>query len=1018
MRDRSFLVVTTCFFLSGVAALVYETAWTREFSFVFGTSDVAVATVLAAYMAGLAGGAAIGGRIAHRTRRPLALYGLLELGIAIAALLVPTALYLATQLLIAIFGGQSGFHETNPLAISIFYLVVTFAIVMVPTAFMGATLPLLSRHAVRHDLDIGPRIGALYAVNTAGAVVGTLFAAFVLLPALGIRQTVHVAVAINALVFVVAIYLVRIARLDDDVRAEPEAQTQDATRPFHFILPLMLLSGALSFTYEVLWVRLLSQLLGGSIYAFATMLASFLLGIALGSAAASRLAQTAGRALRGFVWAQIGIAVLCAAAFSLIDYAPALTRLLALDSPLVLDVTTAVLVLLPSAVCIGATFPFAVRIVARNAQDAGPATARVYSWNTIGAIVGSIGAAFVLLPELGFRGTILLGLTLNLAIAALASLLGGRSRRALALPACAWVVLLAVLPGEPWQILRTSPFSRNAPPKSGRVDFYEVGRGATVLLTTHSPARWRMSTNGLPESMISSPADPPITLKPAVMLGNLGPMLRPEARSMLVVGLGGGVTVEHIPRNIDRIDVIEIEDEVIAANRWLRPHRAMDPLSDPRVHVHRGDARSTLQLNDQRFDVIAAQASHPWTGGASHLYTSEFFSLVADHLHDEGVFVQWVGHLFVDVDLLKNLVATLLERFRYVHVYSGVLFVASNSPIPPAPDLERLRDLDPEISQRTGLYTPEQFATHLRMDTETSRRFAAGAERTSDDRNLLQMRSPMITRGDAKARSKRLRDILDAFSAFDPLAKYAAQGLLDPVALFGHLHTAGQARRATTLLETIEQPRDRDTVRLLYGSTRSSPSELETHLQSAPDDDRVRAKLLKQRLANTSPDKPIGAPAPGLTWNAFERAVIRATRAAGTTGGTAAAPFEPVLREIPPTHPLYLNAVHLRTSWRIGSRNPERLAEALAIADEAYLVRQKDALLLLRAQVGQAMNDPLVTLASLARVEETGRSSNQALQDRIRALLRQTDAEGDLAAWRDRLLHNKFRKKPANSASR
>jgi spermidine synthase len=1009
MRDRSFIVVAVCFFLSGFAALIYETAWTREFSFVFGTSELAVATVLAAYMAGLAGGAAVGGRIAARTHRPLALYGLLELGIGIAALLVPLALWGATQLLIALFGQQSQFGETNPMAISTFYLVATFVIVMVPTSFMGATLPLLSRQVVHHDAEIGPRIGALYAINTAGAVAGTLTAAFALLPTLGIRGTIYVAVAANGLVFLIAMMLVRntvVATTPESSREADAAESRSAPRKPHFILPLILLSGALSFAYEVLWTRLLSQLLGGSIYAFTTMLASFLLGIALGSAGASRLANSPARALRLFAWAQVGIALLTGAAFGAIDHARTLIQLLESTSALFVDVSLAMMVLLPAAICIGATFPFAVRVLARDAEDAGPASARVYSWNTVGAIAGSIGAAFFLLPELGFRGTIALGITLNLAIGAAALYFDGQKKRLLAIPAGAAVLLGLLLPGEPWQVLRSAPLNRGAPPKPAPIEFYQVGRSATVLLTQDSPTQWKISTNGLPESMISAPGQPPTKMMTAVMLGTIGPLLRPEARSMLLVGLGGGVTLEQIPQHIERIDVIEIEQEVVAANRWLSPQRAVDPLADPRVHLHISDARSALFLSNQKFDVIAAQASHPWTGGASHLYTGEFFELVSDHLSDSGVFVQWVGRVFIDVDLMKTVVATLLDHFMYVQVYRDLLFVASNSPLPEVLDLDRLRELDPGISRRTGLYTREDFATYLLMDASASVAFAQNAERTSDDRNLLQMRSPGVVRFSAAEKSESQREIKDAIAAHDPLRRLVAEYQLDGVELVLGLASQNQPQRARELARQLEKPKDRKTIRLLRTGKAAGA---EWFLKQYPGDARVRALLLRHNLARSAPDY-VSPLLPGDDFRPAERSVIDATLLSQKGGWQGVAALEDRLAALSPTDPLYLEAVMLRAEWRIESENSAQIRAAIEIVDDAFRATRSNRLLLLRSRAALANDDPRTAIASLVRIKLKGtNSSNPGLRNRVRLMLRDIKAEGEIAQWRDRVLRTQFR---------
>jgi spermidine synthase len=1031
MRDRPFLVVASCFFLSGFAALIYETAWIREFSFVFGTSELAVATVLAAYMAGLAGGAAVAGRLAPRIRRPLLVYALLEAGIGLAALLVPIAIAGATSLLVALFGGQREFGQANAVAISAFYLVATFVIVMVPTFFMGATLPLLSRHAVHTDAQIGPRIGALYSINTTGAVAGTLAAAFLLLPALGIRSTVWVGVAINGVVFLIATGLVRISGsirergskdaetiAANDAREVPETSEATGTseaspsgaRRWHFVLPLILVSGALSFAYEVLWTRLLSQLLGGSIYAFTTMLASFLAGIALGSALASRVARSSDRALVLFAWAEVGVAVLTAISFWLIDDSRALIRMLGSESYLAVDVTLSMVVLLPAALCIGATFPLAVRVLARDADDAGSASARVYSWNTVGAIVGSIGAAFVLLPELGFRGTILFGTLANLAIAGVALTLGS-ARRLVVVPLGLALVLVVALPGEPWEVLRSSPLNLDTPPKTGELGFYAVGRGATVLLTKETPVNWRISTNGLPESMIWTPEEVPGRSPTGVLLGAIGAILRPEANSMLMVGLGGGVSLERVPGNIERIDVIELEEEVVAANRWLGSHRDIDPLADPRVRVHVNDARSALFLSDEKFDVIAAQASHPWTGGAAHLYSGEFFELVSRHLHEEGVFVQWVGPDFIDAELFRAIVATLLEHFEYVQIYREVLFVASNAPLPDVVDFEALRTIDPEVSRQLGLYTAEDLAALMLMDSESAARFAEGGGRISDDRNLLQMHSPKIVRSPAVERRKLRKELMKVYKENDPLPRRVASKELDGVALVGSLKEA-QAGRAKWLARKLEDPADRTRLRALglFGSM--GRAELEDYLKAHPEDAEARARALRLDLADEAFQEEESRWRSDRDLSLAERAVLDAEAARRRSDWESLAALDDRLAAISPGTPLYADATTFRVIGRIQSGDPERAEEAIDFVDDLYRIVPSNPLLILRARAAALAGNPRAELASLAQVRLKGPPALvQQWRVQVNALLRQVDVgtEGELADWRNELLTTRFR---------
>src|SRR5258705_5736413 len=252
----TFALLLACFFLSGFSALLYEAAWTREFAFVFGTSELAVVAVLAAYMGGLALGAALAARYAPRIRRPVLAYGVLELGIALWALALPAAIRAVNGLYLGWLGGLDALPETLGIATHAFHLAGAFEVLVPWRALMGATLPLLASYAVTRDEQIGPRVGLLYTANTTGAIAGTVTAAFVLLPALGLRHTVHVGAAVNALVFAAAAALARVA---------PRGATAAPARArgIPWILPAIALSGAVSFGYEVLWFRLLGQMTGG-----------------------------------------------------------------------------------------------------------------------------------------------------------------------------------------------------------------------------------------------------------------------------------------------------------------------------------------------------------------------------------------------------------------------------------------------------------------------------------------------------------------------------------------------------------------------------------------------------------------------------------------------------------------------------------------------------------------------------------------------------------------------------------
>jgi spermidine synthase len=925
MQTR-FALLLACFFLSGFAALVYETAWTRELGFVFGTSELAVAAVLAAYMGGLALGAAAAARLAPRLRRPVLAYGLLELSIAVCALAVPTGIRLVSALYVGLLGGRSALPEGSAPGAALLQLLGAFAVLVPPTALMGATLPLLARHAVRRESEIGSRVGVLYAVNTAGAIAGTLCAAFALMPELGLRRTVYVGVGVNAVVFAAAAALAR--------GAPPPAGAADGrastTAGPGWVLPAVVVSGAVSFVYEVLWTRLLGHLLGASVYAFATMLASFLLGIALGSAGAARLARTPERAARGFAAAQLGTAVAAYVAFALADRLPDLARGVGAGpgSPLASAVVAAA-VLLPMALCIGASFPFAVRLLALRPEHAAAASARVYAGSTLGAIAGSLGAGFVLLPDLGFAGTLAAGVAANLALAALAAL-GARPRRPrLVLAAAAVAVLLVVAPPRtPWTLLRSSPLVSSL--VEGDVAYAAVGRSTTVLLLDQG-ARWRLVSNGLPESTIDRPEAHPVFYV-GRWLGLLPALARPQARDALLVGLGGGLTLGALPSTLERVDVVELEPEIVAANRAISDARGRDPLADPRVRLHLGDARGALRLTDERYDVVVSQPSHPWTAGSSHLYTREFFSLVRARLRPDGVFVQWIGINLVDAGMLRALVATLLDVFPHVEVYQpnpiALLFAASDTTVDAVTGARAALRAAPGDFARYGIHRPEDVAAALVLDDEGARALAKGAMLNTDDHNLLATRASRL--GTTALDPSTLRRMLEPH---DPLT--ARRDGLDRSTLIRRLVAGGFFQRAEALADAGDgAAREAGQGWVALGRVR--PRTAARHFTRAraldPSDGDALAGLLASRRVALARGEPL----PGIAEDELDgplAAVVAGWRLESRGDWVALSALDADLARLRPGAALFEAAARLRVEWRIAAGAATAAAEALAIAD-------------------------------------------------------------------------------------
>ena len=951
--DRAmFAGVAVCFVLSGFAALLYQTAWMRQLSTVFGTSELAVATVLAAYMAGLAFGAAVAARYVDRIRNPILVYGILEAAIALSAMAVPYLLELAGGIYATVFGGHPEPPDASGAGQSLYYLAASFAVLVLPTACMGATLPMLLRYAVQSDDQVGPRTGALYALNTIGAIAGTLAAAFLLLPALGLRNSILFGASVNFVVFLVAAWL---SRAQSSVRDTASSMTLQHARigkqAEALILPVMLISGMVTFTYEVLWTRLLSHVLGGSVVAFAVMLASFLSGIAVGSAVASRLAVSRLFSQKAFAVTQLGIAATSLAIYQLLDVA--VPEIAGLGR----NIALAVAVLLPATLFIGATFPLAVRILSRNEEDAANASARVYSWNTLGAIAGAVIAGFILIPALRYEGTVKLAVMANilLALAVALAVPVRLSKLASVAAASAILVLIAFRPSMPESFLRGSPLNDA---RSGTIRYYDVGRSATVLMLERD-GFFYLRTNGLPEASTDMNGAPP-TRHSQRLLAALPVIARPEVEKMLVIGLGGGVVAEDIPASVREFDVIELEPKVVEANREIAAERNTDPLSDPRVRVVVNDARNAMRLMTKEYDAIVSQPSHPWTAGSSHLYTREFMSLAKSRLAKDGVFLQWMNLRFVTEDLLRSLSGTLLDVFPHVRAYhfdpNVVFFLASRSPLNPELGLamhgEPLATHRPQF-MRKGIASLNDVVAGLAWDTEGLRVMAGGAPLLTDDENRMAQRIVGDFENAAIPYSRVKSLIREHGPLFDPTS-FVYRELIDEIDFVyvgDRLAAMYAPELVQALVRSLADHRHADGVAigakvlLSQGQPRRADRFLMSVLDLDPDNPVAGYLLFKDRgdsLADDSLPSRIAGFADTLTDAA--RSVILNWDDSFRGPAAGARSDDALLAESAPYEQWYVDAAKMRADWRIraGMRGESGTyaVDAMKIIDDAIALHQ------------------------------------------------------------------------------
>lgn len=765
----SFLFV--CFFLSGATALVYEVVFLRMLGLVFGHTVHAVATVLIVFMGGLALGSALGGGLTPRLRRPIMAYGWLELGTGAWAALLPL-----------LFAWSAAWYPDLYRALGRSYAVLPWiqfaigaALLLVPTTLMGATLPLLSQALARRESHVGRLVGGLYAANTCGAVVGAALAGYWLLPWLGNRATLELAAAVNLALGLAALLY---GRRRPVPRVEPEAAAggADATarevagadaRSLGVRLTVVALgvSGAVSMLYEVTWTRALALVLGSSTYAFTAMLVAFLLGLAGGSALYAWRWGARQPSPAAFGALQAGIALLVVPVLLLFERLPELllaTMRWSVANAFVtwIQLGFSVVALLPVTLLIGATFPCAVAVATPHAARVGEAVGRIYAANTVGAVGGAVLTGFALVPALGVHATIVLGVVVNLALAAVlvatADLRPAWRWGSAVAAALAAATLVVIAPWDPRVMssgpaIYVGPYLRSADTVSGSIAatlrsqhilFYRDGRTSTVSVGQAGSHRY-LRVNGKTDG--STSLDMPTQL----MIGHLPMLVHRAPRDVLVIGLGTGVTAGAVARHeINRLDVVEIEPAVLEAAGRFFADVNRQVLLDPRTRPIIADGRNFLFTTPERYDVIISEPSNPWISGLASLFSVEFFQLARERLRPGGIMVQWIQLYNLAPDDLKMILKTFQGVFPATSVWNvadDLLLLGRTEPGPL--DLGRLQTRYAAARVGEGLGYPgggswPSLLGLFALGEADTARFAEHAGTNTDDRLPLEFSAP------------------------------------------------------------------------------------------------------------------------------------------------------------------------------------------------------------------------------------------------------------------------------------
>ncbi len=644
------VLVLLLYFLSGATALVYEVVWSRMLMHVFGSTAVALGTVLAAFMAGMALGSWLIGKAADKSSNCLRLYAILEIGLALAALV--------SHLLLSRIGpAHLALHDLFGFSNTIFVVIrflLAFLLVMGPTILMGATLPVLARFLVNRRSRVGINLSTLYATNTFGAVSGVLLTGFFLIGTYGVHIPVYIAVAANFLIGCIA-WLASLRYTDSPLMALTPASDTDSigketsidSLTFRIVLIGLGISGFTSFAYEIYWTRSLVFILGNSTYALTTMLSSFLSGIAIGGYLVRfALRYIADRVLT-FAWIQIFLGIFSALALPLlflISDPQSLNRYLLENSDQVFPLIfasfgVAFLVMLVPAIMIGASFPLVGQIATKDLRKTGSYVGKIYAINTIGNVLGALLPGFILLAWLGIQKGILAMAVLNVTLGfVVLSLSLKRTPRH-----SAWRYSLPVV------LVLTVAAMSQAPlqfqfPSDGEKDyfkttFYREGPLATTKVYWNPRTMEKhMSVDGI---VIGGTGF--VEFK-QLLLAHLPKLLVENVSTELSIGLGSGMLTGESamhPR-VDTITIVEIEPSVVeGAALFVKENHGV--LDNPRVETVIDDIGNFLRTTTDRYQVITADektADSYASNGFS--YSLEYYELLKQHLAPGGLVAQWV----------------------------------------------------------------------------------------------------------------------------------------------------------------------------------------------------------------------------------------------------------------------------------------------------------------------------------------------------------------------------------------
>ena len=632
-------------------------------------------------MGGLALGSFVGGKIIDRDFNPLAAYAILEAGIGLYCLFIPLFIELAFPLFQWIYLNLGDSYTQTSL---VRFLVCGFLLI-IPATFMGATLPVLSKLVSRDENFIGKDVGRLYSINTFGAVVGALASAFVFMRFLGVQSTISVAAVANICIALLIYFIFKPPLKERLSYLAPPSKEVGASLQKRdlFVLLSFAVSGLAALVYQVTWTRILSLLLGSSVYAFSLILAIFIFGLAVGTVTTSNLLYRIKYLIRGFGVTQIIIGLSSLFIIPLFGRIPFVNRWVYENLGQQFHImqganfiTILGLLFIPT-FFMGAQFPIVIKILATKLETVGQNVGRAYAFNTVGAIIGSFMGGFVLIPMLGIQATILSMVFLNVLLGITLLALGSQLSFNWKIYGLPGVFIFCVFFANwiaPWDrsVISSGSFMpyrigdlKEAELKKNKILFFKEGVHTTVTTELSASGNIFLRVNGKTDASLA------LDMRTQLLSGYLPMLFHENPKSALVIGQGSGITlgaVEQFP--VDKINLVEISPAVIEGSRFFDPfnHNA---LNDERLSILLEDGRNHIALSKKSYDVIVSEPSNPWISGVGALFTVDFFDLLKKRLNPGGLACIWV-HTNMSPDSFKSIIRSFTEQFPFVTMWESI----------------------------------------------------------------------------------------------------------------------------------------------------------------------------------------------------------------------------------------------------------------------------------------------------------------------------------------------------------